>query len=462
MGTQPGYWQNNELGTALTSLVSQAKAYDAAAVYTAEQSNAFVDQLTAAMQPILESAIGIQEGKWYTISFGTKQTFEDNGWDLEAGNEVRAEAEEGEEGEITDEALWGKFVTVGESITENSIHYVYPMDLDDVRPGTHLFVDEEGDIEDQDMAKFRFIAVGDTAYVIQNKATGLFLHSGVTGATILDIHPSLYNVSAIGFGQNLIAARDLHGNKQNYLHIQRLLNTLVTWDATTPGSRSGLYLTATEDVSPTYDGTEFQMDVRDGQIYTFCYPVDLKLGSDNEGKMYTVNAVSGNTVTLAEIAAEGAFAGRPFIYIIGNTEDYDAENDPMPAKFAHGYSVAADPNTKHALKGTFKNIQPGAGKIIVNESRRNEFCVSHAMMSNSTVYAYEAYIDPAETLTGGTIEIIYSDQPDGIQTALANVTRRGEIYTIDGRLVARNGNLNTVTRLGRGIYIINGTKVVVK
>ena len=45
--------------------------------------------------------------------------------------------------------------------------------------------------------------------------------------------------------------------------------------------------------------------------------------------------------------------------------------------------------------------------------------------------------------------------------ARQNVVKSGIIYTLDGR-VAGKGNLNNVKNLGRGIYILNGTKVVVK
>ena len=39
---------------------------------------------------------------------------------------------------------------------------------------------------------------------------------------------------------------------------------------------------------------------------------------------------------------------------------------------------------------------------------------------------------------------------------------RGNVYTLSGRLVRRNANLNDLHSLGRGIYILNGTKIIVK
>ena len=308
------------------------------------------------------------------------------------------------------------------------------------------------------MALFRFINVGDTAYVIQNKATGLFIKTGVTGYATLSIYPSLFNVRAIGFGLNVLKADNLDGTDHNYLHIQRSYNIIVTWNADAPGSRSGLYLDEVADVAADYDGSKFLMDIREGQIYTFCYPVDLKLDEENSGQMWTVNAVEGNSVRLAKI--NKAEPGRPFIYIAGETEAYDAENPEDPETFQHGYTFKVQPETEGLFRGTYSTVTPGAGFIIVNESKRNTLTVSHAMMENSTVGAFQGYIAPEETPTG-SIEIVYTDEEDGIQTAIANVSCTADIYSIDGRIVAR-GNLNTAARLAPGIYIINGTKVAVK
>jgi len=221
---------------------------------------------------------------------------------------------------------------------------------------------------------------------------------------------------------------------------------------------ASLYLDPVADVAPDYDGTTFTFDIREGEIHTFCYPVEIAMTDDTDGQMYGVNAASETSVTLARI--DKAAAGRPFIFIAGETEAYDADSDTEATHFAHGYDIAPQPNTDSPLKGTYQTITPGAGYLIVNESKRNTLTVSHAMMENSTVAAHQAYIETTGT-AAGTIELIFSDEKDGIATALANVSRNGNIYTLDGRLAGR-GNLNTISRLAPGIYVVNGTKVAVK
>ena len=447
VGSNPGCWSDASAADALKQTLAAAQAYDAGGVYVAGTTTGYVSTLKAQMEALIASANTISTDKWYRIRFGTEEEFERYGWDPVAG-----------EGTETDEPLFGKFMTVAEY--EDGA--IFSTEADLVRLGNQIFFDEEADIEDADLAKFRFVAVGDSAFLLQNKATGLFLKAaGASGAVTLDIHPSLFNVSAIGFGQNLIAATDLKGNNQNYLHAQVLYNLLVTWNATTPGSRSALFIEEAGDLESSYQGEEFFMDLRAGQIYPFCYPVDLRLGNENEGQMYTVAKVEGTSVTLSPIA--DAFPGRPFIYINGETEDYVADDDPVSLSFLHGYSFVAEPQTDAALKGTFTALTPGAGYIIVDDNSKNAFTVSRPMMENSSVPAHGAYIASDVALSvGDAITIEISTEEDGIQSALSSVTRSGAIYTLDGLKVAEKGNLNTLKNLGRGVYILNGTKVTVK
>jgi hypothetical protein len=86
------------------------------------------------------------------------------------------------------------------------------------------------------------------------------------------------------------------------------------------------------------------------------------------------------------------------------------------------------------------------------------------MVTYTYVNANGAYIT-GETPLDPNAELIVNfdnEAVDGIQTALNQVAKTGEIYTIDGKLMNRKGNLNDLQRYGKGIYILNGVKVVVK
>lgn len=454
IGQNPGYWISTAVADKLKDVVAEAREYDKAGIYVAETSNALIQRLNEEGEAVRAAAIGIQTGKWYRIRFGSEALYEEKGWDMTTGAAI-VNSDEVE----TDEALWNKILTVADYKAEDGINYVVPMEAENIRIGDNIFFDEEGDITDPDMALFRFVAVGDSAYLIQNKASGLFLKAaGTSGSVTLSIHPTLFNAQAIGYGFNAIAARDLQGNKQNYLHAQRLYNVLVTWNDYTPGTRSALFIEEAGDVEADYDGSDFVMDINPGQYYAMCYPVNLSVGEE-DGIMYTVNEAKGTTITLAPITT-GAAAGRPFIYIYGETGDYDEDNDEVTTvTFKHGYDVAVQPDTLHALKGVFVSTEVGPGYII---PQGNIFATTRAFLGGS-VSANSAYIAADEKVpVGSDITVnIDEDAVDGINTALRNVARTGVIYTIDGRVAAR-GNLNTVCRLPKGVYILNGTKVTVK
>ena len=50
----------------------------------------------------------------------------------------------------------------------------------------------------------------------------------------------------------------------------------------------------------------------------------------------------------------------------------------------------------------------------------------------------------------------------GITSSMASKADTLRIYTIDGKLVLANGTLNDINSLGKGLYILNGVKVLVK
>ncbi len=324
--------------------------------------------------------------------------------------------------------------------------------------GNRLYFDDKSmDITDEDMAKFRFIAVGDTAYMIQNKATGLFLKAaGTSGPVSLSVHPTLFNVKAIGYGENLISGTDLKGNSMNNLHAQRDNNVLVTWSDAEAGSNSGLYI---EDISETvaddYAGDSFNMSILAGEINTFCFPVAI---TATTGTIYGVE-VEGTTVTLKPAEGNGVAAGVPFIYINGSTEDYKADataDEYDVVGFTHDYTLTTEPKTWGVLTGSFTSETIGAGKIVANGN-----VLETSKKSNTKVAANSAYIDGEYDLEAEVTLVISGETIDGIQTAVAKVAKDGNIYTVDGRLVGK-GNLNTLKTMGRGIYVINGVKVMVK
>lgn len=453
-GTNPGFWPSNSTAVALDNTIAEAKAYDESGAYTPAQSDKLIETIEAQGKAIDEAVIGLKEGRWYRIRFGTEEEYEKYGWSTDGDLENTNEA-----GEVTDEGILGKYMTLASYEDNNGIHIISPANLDEIALGDNIFFDDDEDIEDKDLSMFRFINVGDTAFIMQNKATGLFVKAaGTTGHVTLSVHPTIFKQEALGLGANLLAANDLNGDKQSYLHFARNNNIIETYNAPTIGGRSSIYIEDAGEVAADYDGSKFKMSIVEGKVYTYCFPVSLKAEA---GQMYGVSAVEltdeGAKVSLMKIAE--AAAGRPFIFINGDTEAYDAEAEPDLLGFTHAMDLVAEPDTNSVgLKGTYTKATIGKGVI---QASSNKFVVTKS--STASVNANSAWI-VAETELDKSAQIeliIDGNAEDGIQTALSNVAKSGAIYSIDGRLVG-NGNLNTLSKLGRGVYILGGTKVTVK
>ena len=165
----------------------------------------------------------------------------------------------------------------------------------------------------------------------------------------------------------------------------------------------------------------------------------------------TDNGISLTLVPLKEVEA-----GRPFIFITEGEYDPEAD-DAEYLQFTHGYDIVPQPIDGGLLKGTFYQKTVGKGVITFSNNKP-----SVTKSPSATVTDGMAWIVNGEETFDDRLTVSYTINADGvdaIQDVLHNVARTGDIYTIDGRFVGR-GNLSSLTK--KGIYIINGTKVVVK
>jgi hypothetical protein len=296
-------------------------------------------------------------------------------------------------------------------------------------------------------------------------ATGAASIFGTTGGVTLDLHPTLFNVSPMGFGFNLIAAKDLQGAKQNYLHVARNYNQLVTWNASNVGSRSSLLIEEMGSAAG-YTDPGFYMEVQPGALYAMCYPVDITVEEGN-GALYSVEKVEGTHVTFAAI--DKVEAGRPFVYKNGEVEEYNDENTPEIVKFHHGLDIEPEAQKSGNFAGTYTKQTLGEGYIVTggairailgqyhNNEPLNQLFMTEAFITNG-VNAHGAYIIPEEGATGA-VTFDFDGTEDGIVIATDDAHRNGKVYSIDGRVIGTADNLRGVAK---GLYIVNGAKVLVK
>ena len=503
-GKNPGQWPETRSASntpeEYLEVLADANAYNAAGAYTPAESEAKVNALQGAIDGVFASANKVETGKWYRFSFPTEEMFDNYGW-----NKDGIKAAVNAHGIETAPALFGKTIAVGKGLTTYATYdnaETGNVDTVAVRSveateewfeGDNLCFFEDAEFEEgEDL--FQFIQATDSSYMIQNKATGLFIRAG--HPMTLSAVPSYFKANqAIGAGGNLIAYTDVLGKTDGahvYMHAELASNYLTKWETNTVGSKSMMMIEEVEAVAEA-PATEYTAKMWPGKVYTYTYPVDVTVteGATAYGAELVV-AEEDTTVVLKAIEAEVISAGTPFILIADLEGEYITTADRLKqiaseilakegkyglnekqqantqlsdehvlVSMNHGMEVDTVVTELLNLRGTLKSATVEAGKGIV--ASENGF--KHTLV-NTNVGAYGAWIasdfDPesADVLSGLVINIEGSIDT-GISEVLDKVAKSGNIYNAAGQLVGK-GNINTVNSLPAGIYIVNGVKVTKK
>ena len=498
IGNNPGQWKEGVVTPAAT--VNAAEAYNASGAYTPAESEAHLAAIAKAEADVWAAANKVETGKWYRFSFPTEEMFDNYGWNKD-GIKAAINAHEIE----TAPALFGKTIAVGKGLTTYATYdnaETGNVDTVAVRSveateewfeGDNLCFFEDAEFEEgEDL--FQFIQATDSSYMIQNKATGLFVRAG--HPMTLSAVPSYFKANqAIGAGGNLIAYTDVLGKTDGahvYMHAELATNYLTKWEANTVGSKSMMMIEEVEAVAEA-PATEYTAKMWPGKVYTYTMPVDVKVvdGATAYGAELVV-AEEDTAIVLKAIEAETISAGTPFIAIANLEGEYITTADRLKqiasevlategkygviekalantklndeyalVEMEHGMEVDTVVTELLGLRGTMKQVTVEAGKGIV----ANENGFKHTLV-NTNVAAYGAYIasdfDPESAdVLGALVVKIEGSIETGITEVLDKVAKSGNIYNAAGQLVGK-GNINTVNNLPAGIYIVNGVKVTKK
>ena len=496
IGNNPGQWKEGVVTPAAT--VAAAEAYNVSGAYTPAESEAHLAAIAKAEADVWAAANKVETGKWYRIKFPTEEMYETYGWD-----KTGAQASISHDIVVSPE-LFGKTVAAANNRTlyqtytndqgnEAEVETYYVEAVEEAVDGQRLGFFEEESEDGMDL--FRFIQATDSTYMLQNKATGLFVRAGYPAA--LSAIPSYYYTKAIGAGASLIGSKSIFGGAEQgyaYLHGERATNVLTTWSSTNLASNSMLMIEEVENVTdePT---SEYMKKFWPGMTYAFTMPVETKIvdGATAYAAALQINE-EDTVIVLSTFEDENIKAGTPYIVITECEDEYVtttqatnavkeamkaelgvetlnknqqiAANDKVNDMFAivtmeHGMVVDTVANNVLSLQGTMKQVTVDAGKAIV--TKENGF--AHTVV-NTNVPAFGAYIvsdfDPESADVVGKLKIeIEGSVGTGINEVLDKVAKSGNIYNAAGQLVGK-GNINTVNSLPAGIYIVNGVKVTKK
>ena len=495
-GTNPGFYPAGSR-TSLTASLEKAKAYDKAGKYSPAESAELLANFKAQLEALKTAPIKVQTGKWYHLRFGTEAEYDKYGW-VKNGNPANywidnTDPDNPDTLGMYNAGNFGKYIAVAKRENEvlglndegNEVNgsVIIPIAKEDVTIDKSIHGIDLDQLTDKDMALWRFVSIGDSAYAIQNKATGLYINNGGS----LSVQPGLFTQHPSGYGQNAFFNKSLQGQGKSPLHLAQSQTVLCAWGnesgsgwTDADGRRGSFFVEEVENVAADFStGGEFKLSLAPGDIYGRCYAVPLTLTTPDVAKLWTVDkiertpdetdptAVETVKVTFAQIAGNEVIAGRPFFIITEGELPSDDEYEPVIAKFNFTFDLVNKPQTNNYLKGTFDSKTIPVRFLTTGSGNEESETVLEWKNKDTEVGANRVYItDTAEGSEGflrkAEFEAVFdATLADGINTTIKNLSRMGGIYTVDGRFV-QNGNINTIPNLPKGAYIINGTKVIVK
>ena len=233
-------------------------------------------------------------------------------------------------------------------------------------------------------------------------------------------------------------------------------NDWTLYNQTTGGKLSTIFgLTATNGTATITDihfTVATNEDVHErttaaGNYGTICLP---RAANSLMAEIYSISGISGNNLTLQKLGAEEQMsAGTP--YIFKATQD-----NPT---FTMSGEAVADPVAALGLVGTFTEITAPKGDSYFVLSGNKLYNVDAD--ANVTVGANRAYIDLTAVPVGGDVKAegdyltLVGFVATGIDELKSEGVKSETIFDLSGRRVVDS-------KLNRGLYIINGKKVVVK
>lgn len=422
VGDNPGFWSADSETGSLANTLQEAITYLKSGAYTQEQVDAYTEAITTGASDIMAAANPVEEGQWYAIKFDSEANYDAHNWS-------KAGAINEDLGDLYDN--YAAPANVGEEGLECF------SSLEDVTIGQAVRFISDQSINEMDQVAFRFVAQGDSAFVIQHKS-GLYL-SGASRSTnlTLGLMPALFNVKAVGYGKVVIEARNLKGQgyytEPVYLHAQNAGHSLVTWNNDNVASSSAFYIEpiGESDFDEGIDPQESVVKkVMPNSMIFMCYPTAFSVDgaelyayqgaiSDEDKAHYTFNKV------------EQAEAGQPVLLVVGDYEQYDAEDEEEePINIIPvGSSFAKDPVTQNGAHGTYAyewvdegTVVVGGGKIasygnslVLAEGLENTDCTrdisantgyivyAEKILKNATVDDFDLVIDADKPVIQGDV-----------------------------------------------------------
>ena len=237
------------------------------------------------------------------------------------------------------------------------------------------------------------------------------------------------------------------GNTYTPLNVSGLSATSTTITVTTTDASKWLSLA---NFVVTMSRAPYTRAVTPGRWGTVCVPGAVAAANISGAEIYriagkTVNAEDKPTSLKVE-QVEDMEAGKPYLFL---------PSESQLSLTYYGSTIVNAPDSENGLIGSFEGMDVAPGYYLLSN---NKIVLCGA---NCDIAANRAYIDmdavPLYTGETGVKSLdVYCDDPDGI-SLIPDTTPEG-----DGRIYDLSGRYISNSRLPKGIYIMNGRKMIIK
>ena len=291
----------------------------------------------------------------------------------------------------------------------------------------------------------------DGSYSFMNCATGTYIGNPKSNNVLVNMSLNADSVSLRSAKVpglfNFVCSNNVFYNSQPGT------GNLVTWNSANGTDNSAFAIEPFEEASNVWDGSAVSFPIS-GKPEIISLPIEL-IGDADGGNMYQVLGIKDNLLQLAPYSDTDVLApGTPFIFIPneGATSNNFFTNGTQLSEMEY----ATEGLIQNGLKATLQTTKDIIGGGILFEGGIILAVEGDKSKANS------GYFDtmPSPTSEDGEISMAF---PESIQTAITEIITNNKalkgIYSLTGIKVRNDNNTNN---LPKGIYIVNGNKVVVK
>lgn len=467
---QPGVYTDKakeDLKQVLDAVKDYVKVNDANGTYTKDGINTNLENLTTAFATFKASVSGIQavsaetQGKWYYIS--ASEHYYDVTGKTQDTNPTNSSIED------------AKYVRRGKV-------YVSLTDKEQGLNNATLKVTGKAntlpsDVND-DYAQWAFINLGDTAYAIMNKATGLYIGQKTAGENAgLSVTPIAFKVSEIGYATFILDGYRFNGNKTNPLHVQTVEEKVVLWNNYDLGNGSCFDIESTGESTENFTGTSVALEtmVR-GKLYTKCFASATYVSGDGFKEMNDAYQIATIDAEKKELTLTTSFnePGMPFFYVCGPS--FGMPQSPTAADTTlftvnipsiNEIQIQQKPLESNGLVGNYYSgtkVAKGFGILREEDGVQTIGTTSaNEQLGWNTAYIDAALIKNADQPGEITVKI-NGNLSTNIQEAINDAqTGPVNVYSIDGVLIKKNVKASEAIKgLAKGIYIVGNQKIAIQ